>query len=105
MMLVSRILNVTSLPAPRLMYVNCLYSFQATYLRGNCLYRYQAVSYCHVVTTCSFIPTGSIHVAVDDNAEVYYGTDYGIVGVADIQQLATSSQVISLLLLQDYALI
>ena len=50
----------------------------------------------NVATTCSSIPTASIYAANDDNAEVYYGTDYGIVGVADIQQLATSSQVILL---------
>ena len=41
------------------------------------------------MTTCSSVPTASLHV-VDDNAD---GTDYRIVGVADIQQLATSSQV------------
>ena len=43
------------------------------------------------MTTCSSVPTASLHVVVDDNAD---GTDYRIVGVADIQQLATSSQVI-----------
>ena len=36
--------------------------------------------------------------AVDDNAEVYYGTDFGIVGVADLQQLASSHQVIQLMM-------
>ena len=41
------------------------------------------------MTTCSSVPTASLHV-VDGNAD---GTDYRIVGVADIQQLATSSQV------------
>jgi len=32
----------------------------------------------------------------DAAIEVYYGTDYGMVGVADLQQSATSYQVIQL---------
>ena len=45
----------------------------------------------------SLCPTvGSITTATDDNVEVYYGTDYGIVGVADLQQSASSCQVIKL---------
>ena len=43
------------------------------------------------MTTCSSVPTASLHVVDDNNAD---GTDYRIVGVADIQQLATSSWVI-----------
>ena len=42
----------------------------------------------------SSFTAGNIQRADDENTEVYYGTDFGIVGVADLQQSSSSYKVI-----------
>ena len=58
----------------------------------------QSVDVVYVVTVAPSLccPTVGSIMATDDNVEVYYGTDYGIVSMADIQQSASSCQVIEL---------
>lgn len=61
-------------------------------IRRCSLCKYQAVSSCNVTITILLCCTVA-NVQDDEAIEVYYGTYYGMVGVADLQQSTTSYQV------------